>query len=182
MNRKERQEEIVNLGSWKQKAQVSLCVDYRGLNVDQMTKFRKELRKAGATAKVVKNTLTLKAIEKVFVGRKEEEVVKYKSLFKGPSLLIISEVDPVAPAKVVAKAAKDYQALQVKGAWVDGTFLDINGVEELSKMPGKQEVLAQLLALINTPATQLLRLMNTPSTQMLTVLDGHRKNLEAKAA
>ena len=182
MNRQERQEEINNLGSWKEKAQVALCVDYRGLNVDQMTKFRKELRKSGAIAKVVKNTLTLKAIGNVFVGKKEEEVAKYKSLFKGPSLLIISEVDPVAPAKVVAKAAKDLQALQIKGAWLDGTFLDTTGVEELSKMPGKQEVLAQLLALINTPATQLLRLMNTPSTQMLTVLDGHRKNLEAKAA
>jgi large subunit ribosomal protein L10 len=182
MNRQERQTEIDNLHGWQSKAQVALCVDYRGLTVDQFTKFRKELRKSGANAKVVKNSLSLKAIDKGIASKSDAEVTKYKGLFKGPTLLIISEVDPVAPAKVVAKFAKDMQALQIKGAWLDGTYLDQTGVEDLSKMPGKQEVLAQLLALINTPATQLLRLMNTPSTQMLTVLDGHRKNLEAKAA
>jgi large subunit ribosomal protein L10 len=182
MNRQERQEEINNLGTWYSKAQVALCVDYRGLNVDQITKFRKELTKIGAKGQVVKNSLNIKAVDKSFSAANPEHAEKYKKLFKGPSLLVISEADPVAPAKVVAKFAKEFQALQIKGAWMDGTYLDEAGVEELSKMPGKQEVLAQLLALINTPATQLLRLMNIPATQMLTVLDGHRKNLEAKAA
>jgi large subunit ribosomal protein L10 len=182
MNRQERQDQIEFLGNWYSNAQVALCVDYRGLTVDQITRFRKELTKIGAKGQVVKNTLNVKAIDKSFSSSNAEQVAKYKKLFKGPSLLIISDADPVAPAKVVAKFAKDFQALQIKGAWMDGTYLDEAGVQELSSMPGKQEVLAQLLALINTPATQLLRLMNTPATQMLTVLDGHRKNLEAKAA
>ena len=182
MNREERQEEINNLGTTYTGAMVALCVDYRGLTVDKITKFRKELTKIGAKGKVIKNTLSLKAIDKSFSAENADHVAKYKKLFKGPSLLITSDVDPVAPAKVVAKFAKEFQALEIKGAWMDGTYLDIAGVEELSKMPGKQELLAQLLALINTPATQLLRLMNTPATQMITVLDGHKKNLEATAA
>ena len=182
MNRQERQSEIEYLDGLHSNAQVALCIDYRGLTVDQVTKFRKELTKIGAKARVVKNTLNIKAVDKSFAAGKQDQVAKYKELFKGPSFLVTSDVDPVAPAKVVAKFAKDFQALQIKGAWMDGVYLDTAGVEELSKMPGKQEILAQLLALINTPATQLLRLMSTPATQMLTVLDGHRKNLEAKAA
>ena len=182
MNRAERQEEIGYLDGLYGAAHVALCVDYRGLNVDQITKFRKELTKIGAKARVVKNSLNIKAIDNSFTASNADHVAKYKKLFKGPSLLITSDVDPVSPAKVVAQYAKLFQALEVKGAWMDGTYLDAAGVEDLSKMPGKKEILSQLLALINTPATQLLRLMNTPATQMMTVLSGHQKNLEAKAA
>lgn len=182
MDRQERQQEIDYLNQWYGKAQVALCVDYRGLTVEQITRFRKELRANGAVGRVVKNTLNGLAVDKAFSSQNQDLVGKYKALFKGPSLLIISESDPVAPAKVVAKFAKELQSLTVKGAWLDGTFIDKKGVEELSKMPGRKEILAQLLALLNTPATQLLRLMSTPAQQMVTVLDGHRKNLEAKAA
>lgn len=181
MDRQERQEEINYLHEWYGKAQVALCVDYRGMNVDQITRFRKELRQNGAVGRVVKNKLNGLAVDKALSGSNTDFIGQFKGIFKGPSLLIISESDPVAPAKVVAKFAKENQSLQIKGAWLDGTFLDKKGVEELSKMPGRKEVLAQLLALLNTPATQLLRLMTTPARQMVTVLDGHRKNLEAKA-
>lgn len=182
MNRAERQVELEYIGDWHSKAQVALCVDYRGLNVDKMTKFRRELRQNGAIGRVVKNTLAGMGAEKALGAVSADQFAKYKTIFKGPSLLIISETDPVAPAKVIAKYVKENPTLKIKGAWLDGTFLDEKGVTELSKMPGRKEILAQLLALINTPATQLLRLMNTPATQMITVLDGHRKNLEAKAA
>lgn len=180
MDRNERNQEIDFLDSWHKKAQVALCVDYRGLKVQEISRLRKELRQSGAVGKVVKNSLSRRASTKA-IGE-SAEALKYRSIFKGPSLLVISESDPVAPAKVIAKFAKEFQCLSIKGAWLDGTFLDPKGVEELSKMPGKKEVLAQLLALLNTPATQLLRLMNAPAQQMMTVLEGHRKNLEAKAA
>ena len=76
---------------------------------------------------------------------------------------------------------KDKQKVTVKGAWLDGKFLDKAGVEQLSKMPGKEEVLSTLLALLNTPATQLLRLMSTPATQVTRVIDAQREKLQKAA-
>ena len=92
--------------------------------------------------------------------------------------MLIWSDDPVGSTKVVADFAKNNQSFTVKGAWVDGTFVDDKGVVALSKMPGKEETLSMLLNLILTPATQLVRLINAPGTQVVRALEAYRKKLE----
>lgn len=180
MDRSEKQVELEKIGASFAAAQVALCADYRGLTVAEITTLRKELRKNGARGKVVKNTLARLAAEKAYKDADAEHLKKFMQLFEGPSLVIYSETDPVAPAKVVYAFAKDHQNLKIKGGWVDGQFIDVAGTESLSKMPGREEILAKLLALIAAPATQLVRLLAAPATQVVRVVDAHRQNLEKK--
>lgn len=178
MSREERQAELENLEGWYSRSQIAVVVDYLGLNVDQITRLRKELRQSGAVGKVVKNTLAGMAAGKSFNKASEDQIAKLKKTLKGPSMLVISEKDPIGPTKVLTKFAKENDKLKIKGAWFEGTFVDVDGVQDLSKMPGREELLATLLALINTPATQLLRLMNAPAQQTVQVIEAQRKKLE----
>ncbi len=180
MNREEKQVELDSIGAAFIHAQSALCADYRGLTVAEVTTLRKELRKNGAKGKVVKNTLARLAAEKAYKDADGAQLKKFMELFAGPSLVIYSDKDPVAPAKVIFAFAKDHQNLKIKGGWVDGQFLDKSGAEMLSKMPGREETLAKLLALIAAPATQLVRLLAAPGTQVVRVIDAQRQAIEKK--
>lgn len=183
MDRVERQTEIDFLCDCFSKAQIALCADYRGMNVGQISGLRRDLRQQGqALGRVVKNTLAKKAIEKTYSKSDKAEIEKFTSLFDGPSLLVLSYKDQIAPTKVLAKYGKDHESFNIKGGWIDGKFVDAKGVESLSKMPSKEETLGKLLALISAPATQLLRLLNAPASQLVQVLEAHRGNLEKKGA
>lgn len=183
----ERQEKVVQVEALTQafgSAQSALCADYRGLTVLEITELRKQLRKAGSKGVVVRNSLARLAAAKALkeTGASEAEIKKFVDLFHGPAMVVYSDSDPVAPAKVISGFAKDHQNLKIRGGWVDGTCLDQSGVETLSKMPGREETLARLLRLIATPATQLVRLLAAPGTQVVRVVDAHRSNLEKKGA
>jgi large subunit ribosomal protein L10 len=175
MERAEKQIEIDGLASRFSKAQIALCADYRGLTVAQVTTLRRNLRGVGAVARVVKNKLAKRSVDSTISGADKELFLK---VFKGPSFVVFSDVDPVAPAKVIADFAKLNEKFSVKGAWVDGKFLDAAHVEQLSKMPGKKELLAQLLSLINTPATRMVGLLAAPAGQVVRVIDAQRKKIE----
>lgn len=181
MERSEKEEVVAELAKRLSSAQVAMIADYRGLSVIEFTELRKLLRDNGALGQVVKNTLVRLGAKKSVGDDVTAEFEKFLGTLKGPSLVITSDKDPVTPAKVLAQFIKDKQKVVVKGAWLDGKFLDKKAVEELSKMPGKEETLAKLLALLNTPATQLLRLMNTPGTQVTRVIDAQREKLAAAA-
>ncbi|MBX7143351.1 MAG: 50S ribosomal protein L10 [Oligoflexia bacterium] len=184
MNREEKKTEVEFLGKALHGAQVALCADPRGLTVMEVTELRKQLFKAGSGARVVKNSLARIAAKDAFTkrGGKDGEIKKFVDVLHGPNMLVYSDADPVAPARVISGFAKDHQNLKIKGGWVDGTFIDSAGVETLSKMPGREETLARLLALIAAPATQLVRLLAAPGTQVVRALEAHRANLEKKGA
>lgn len=181
MERAEKDQIVEELASRLSKAEVALVADYQGLSVMQFNELRKVLRDSGAVGQVFKNTLVRLSAKKSIGDDVTAEFEKFIGTLKGPSLVITSDKDPVTPAKVLAQFIKDKQKVTVKGAWLDGKFLDQAAVEALSRMPGKEEILGTLLALINTPATQLLRLMNTPATQVSRVIDAQRQKLEQAA-
>lgn len=179
MNRDEKQVEIQELGEMLGKAKFALVAEYSGLNVSQVTALRRSLVAAGSFGRVAKNTLARVAVKEKMRDLKPSELDSFVNLLDGMNMLIISETDAVSSAKAVAKFSKDNEKLKVKGAIMDGTFIDAKGVETLSKLPSREETFSMLLALINTPATQLLRVINEPGAQVARVVDAHRKNLEA---
>lgn len=179
MDRAQKQTEIENLSQRISKAQLALCADYRGLTVGQITTLRRNLKGAGASAQVVKNKLARRSVDKALTGSEKE---LFLNVFKGPSFVVFADSDPVAPTKVLADFAKQNEKFEIKGAWVDGKLLDLEKVQMLSKMPGKQELLAQLLSLINTPATRLVGLLQAPGSQMVRLLEAQRKKLEGSAS
>ncbi len=160
-------------------SQLALCLDYRGMKVSQMTTFRRKLREKGVKGRVVKNTLLRIASKQSLQGKDESQVEKFLGLFEGPSMLVYAD-EPVSSAKVVADFVKDNKELTIKGAWVEGAFLDADSVVELSRLPGREETLGMLLNLMLAPATQLVRLLNAPATQLARCIDAYREKLEGK--
>ena len=166
------------LGDSFTETQVALCADYRGLTVDEITKLRKELRKAGAIGRVSKNTLAKIAAEKAYKDADPAELKKLLAIFVGPSFFVFSKADPVSPARVLAEFAKKVEKLKIRGGFFEGNFLTEGGVKDLATMPSKEESQAKLLATMLAPATQLVRTLMEPAAQLARLLDARRKQLE----
>jgi len=162
-------------------AQIAVCADFRGLTVAEATAFRRELRSVGAGALVVKNTLARLASNQAFEDGSQGELDKFIKAFNGQSLIVYSSVDPVSPAKILAKYGGEKGKIAVKGAMLDGRFLDAAGIDAVSKLPGREELLSQLLRLMNTPATRVARLIAAPGTRVVRVINAQREKL-AEAA
>ena len=134
-------------------AQSVVVVDYRGLTVEQDTQLRRELRAAGVTYKVYKNTL----MNFAFKGTDYECLAP---VLEGPSAIAISKDDATAPARVLAKFAKNAPALEIKAGVVEGTFYDANGMQAVAAVPSREELLSKLLGSLQSPITNLARVLN----------------------
>jgi large subunit ribosomal protein L10 len=134
-------------------AQSVVVVDYRGLTVAEDTELRKQLREAGVTYKVYKNTLMTRAFE----GTDFESLAP---VLEGPSAIAISTEDATAPARVIAKFAKNAPALEIKAGVVEGTFYDANGMMAVASVPSREELLSKLLGSIQSPITNFARVLN----------------------
>ena len=130
-----------------------VLVDYRGLTVAQDTELRKQLREAGVTYKVCKNTMMKRAFEGT-------EFAALDEYLEGPSALAISKDDATAPARILAKFAKDAKALELKAAVVEGEAYDAAGVQALASIPSREELLSKLLGSLQSPITNLARVLN----------------------
>ncbi|MBQ8026941.1 MAG: 50S ribosomal protein L10 [Clostridia bacterium] len=117
----------------------TVVVDARGLTVEEDTQLRVALRKEGVQYKVRKNTLATKAVE----GTAMEGLTV---CFKGPTAIATSSESYTAAAKVLAKYAKEFKNLEIKGGYCDGEVLDAAGVERLAKVPDKEALLSMLLS------------------------------------
>ena len=134
-------------------AQSVVLVDYRGLTVEQDTKLRKELREAGVSYKVYKNTM----MNFAFKGTDYESLLPY---LEGPSAVAISDSDATAPARVLAKFAKTAEQLEIKAGVVEGSFYDADGMKTIASIPSREELLSKLLGSIQSPITNFARVMN----------------------
>ncbi len=159
------------IGTKLKQAKMALVTEYRGLTVAQMTRLRRELRAVSGEYKIVKNTLVRRALEHTAY----QELGKH---LQGPTGWVLSYEDPVALSKVLVKFIDDNAKLTIKGGMLEGQALDETQVKELAKMPGKREILAKLLALMQAPAAQLLRLVQEPGARVVRLMDGIRKSKE----
>lgn len=121
-----------------------IVVDYLGLTVEQATEMRAELREQGATMQVVKNTILRRAAEKAGVEGLEE-------YFVGPTAIAYSETDPVGPAKIAAKFAKDVDAVEIKGGIIEGKVATLEQIQELATLPDRDGLLSMLVSVLQAP-------------------------------
>ena len=134
-------------------AQCVLLVNYSGLTVAQDTQLRKELREAGVHYKVYKNTM----MKRAFAGTDCEELSQH---LEGTNALAISTADATAPARILAKYAKQFPALELIAGVVEGTYNDQAGIQALSQVPSREELLGKLLGSIQSPITNFARVLN----------------------
>jgi large subunit ribosomal protein L10 len=131
----------------------AVLVDYQGMDVAQSTQLRSRSREAGVEFVVAKNTLTRRAADEAGVEDLSEYLV-------GPTALAFSE-DPVASAKLMAEFAGQVESFTLKGGLLEGgRVLDEAGVVALSKLPGREQLLAQVVGGISSPLTGLVNVLN----------------------
>ena len=135
-----------------------VVVDYRGLTVAEDTALRKQLREAGITYKVYKNTM----MNFAFKGTDFEQL---KDVLEGPSAIAMSKDDATAPARIIAKFAKTAPKLEIKAGVVEGTFYDAKGMEAIANVPSREELLSKLLGSLQSPITNLARVLNQIAEQ-----------------
>lgn len=134
-------------------AQSVVLVDYRGLTVEQDTNLRKQLREAGITYKVYKNTM----MNFAFKGTDCESLTPY---LEGPSAIAVSTTDATAPARILCKFAKDANKLEIKAGVVEGMAYDAAGIAEIAKIPSREELLSRLFGSMQSPVANFARVMN----------------------
>ncbi len=175
MNRSEKQVLIDELHQEFANTPNAILVDFRGLNVPDVTNFRRKIRQAGSRYRVVKNSLALRAA-------KGTPLEKLAPQFQGATGIAYSSSDPVVLAKVLADFAKQNPNLKVKAGLVSGSeVLDAAGCKTLSAMPSLPELRAGLLRTLQAPASKLVRLLNTPAQQLVQVLSAYQEKQEGAA-
>jgi len=172
-----KQDEVTLIREKFDTATTAVFLDFRGVNVDQITSLRAEFRKAGVEYRVVKNTLVKIALKGTAFDTKE-----VAAQLKGNTGIAWSFEDPSAAAKVVKtfRAVNDANAkLGVKCGVVDAKVMPGPQVESvLATMPGKNELRAMLLATLQAPAANLVRLLQAPAQNLAYLLDAHKRKQE----
>lgn len=130
-----------------------VLVDYRGLTVEQDTQLRRNLREAGITYKVYKNTM----MNFAFKGTDFEGLSEY---LEGPSAIAISTEDATAPARVLSQFAKTAPKLEIKAGVVEGTVYDAKGMAAIADIPSREVLISRLLGSMKSPITNFARVMN----------------------
>lgn len=167
MDRTEKAEVVEDLSKVFADSGSVVVAHYAGMTVAEMSDLRARMRAAGASFRVAKNRLAVRALQGTAV-----EAIAH--LFKGPTGIAFSN-DPVAASKVAVAYAKDHGKLVILGGAVGSTALDLEGVKALAELPSLDQLRAKIVGLLQAPATKLAGLMQAPAGQLARVIGAYSK-------
>lgn len=158
-----------------QGAQGVILTEYSGLKVSQLTELRREIKKVQGDFRVLKNRLVKRALA-------ESDMKGLVEYFKGPIGVAFSSSDPVALTKVIAKYVESFEALKLKVGFVAGKVVNAKELQQISKLPSKEELYAKLLGTLQAPIQGLLRAMQGVPQKLVIALSGIKDKKQAEAS
>lgn len=147
--------QVVEIVEKMTEAKSFIVTDYRGLNVAQVTRLRAELREAGIEYKVLKNTL-------MTIAADEAGIEGIEDFFKGPTAVAFGYDDAVAPAQIISKFAKEFEALEIKAGVLEGKIIDTNEIKALADLPSREVLLAKLANVMQAPIAGMANVLQGP--------------------
>ncbi len=150
MNREQKEVLVKQLAEELSDSQAIFAVDYRGISVPQAAELRAELRNSDASFRVVKNRLTLRAADAAGTA-------ELKDWLEGPTALALVKGDAAAVAKTLVKLGGEFEVLDYKGGLMDGAVLEPDEFKAIAKLPGRDQLNAQLAGMVASPITGLVR-------------------------
>ena len=163
-SKQEKQKDLDALREEFQKTKNVFLTGFEKMTVAQDFQLRKAIREAGASYRVIKNTIAEKAAE----GSPASDLVKN---IKGMTSMVWTQADPVQLAKALTKYAKENPAFTFKAGMVEGRVIDVSAITDLANMPSKEAIFAKLLWLIQAPAQRLVTAINGTGRNLAVVID-----------
>lgn len=172
MKREEKVIQIADVSDRLGRANSVIMLDYRGFSVTEITELRKRFRDAGIELKVAKNTLVLRAA-------KERNIDGLDPYLAGPTAFAFGYGDPVTPAKVLSNFVKEFRKGTIKGGIIEGKVIDAEVVKQLSDLPPREVLVAQVVGGIAAPLTGLVTVLNGTVRKLVYALDAVKRQKES---
>lgn len=170
--REQKKQIVMEIQNKIEKAQAIVLVDYRGLNVEEVTELRKKFTEADVEYRVYKNSMMRFAF-------KNSGLEEFNQYLTGPNAIAFSDNDPVAPAKITDEFAKGHKNLEIKAGVVDGKIIDINKVKDLAALPPREVLIAQVLGGLNAPISGFANVLQGSIRNLVYALDQIKEQKEA---
>jgi len=167
MDRTQKAEAVQGLNGLFADAGAVIVAHYSGMTVAQMGEMRARLRRAGASFKVAKNRLAMRALEGT-------PAAGISDLFKGPTGIAYSK-DPVSAAKVLVAYAKENDKLKILGGVAVGSVLNPEGVKALAELPSLDQLRGKIIGLLQAPATKIAGVLQAPAGSVARVIAAYAK-------
>ena len=174
--KQQKQKDLDNLAEQFKQANAAMLVSFKKMTVAKDQELRRQLREAGVTYSVVKNTLARKAA----TGTPLEPMADQ---FKGVTAVALSTSDPVALSKAISKFAKaNPEIFSFKVGLVEGKVIELKDVESIANLPSREELLSKMLFLINAQAQRLVTVIQAVPRNLAVVMEQVRAQKEAQGA
>lgn len=163
MNRQEKEQTVKALRQEFDNAEASFVIDYKGLNVSQITDLRRRLRKNNGQLQVAKITLIKRALE-------NSDVTSLASILENQVAVVFAQKEPPTVAKVLSEFSKEYDQVKILGGSFESSLLTREEVELFASLPSREVLLAKLCGTLQAPITALAYVLNAHLQKLLLVL------------